>query len=107
MLRDRTDRSTNGIDNHSHLRLNRVQVEPLLNRKPHTMYICICKAVTDGQIRAAVEDGVTSMSGLRESLGCAGQCGKCGKHVKQIRDEALADQGAVAITQPIPVSTAA
>ena len=53
------------------------------------MYICICKAVTDGQIRSAVHEGVTSMSGLRQSLGCAGQCGKCGKHVKQIRDQAL------------------
>ena len=58
------------------------------------MYICICKAVTDGQIRSAVEDGVTSMSGLRESLGCAGQCGKCGKYVKQIRDEVLQGPGA-------------
>jgi bacterioferritin-associated ferredoxin len=53
------------------------------------MYVCICKAVTDGQIRAAVEDGITSMSGLRQSLGCSGQCGKCAVHVKQVRDEAL------------------
>ena len=59
------------------------------------MYICICKAVTDGQIRSAVEDGVTSMSGLRESLGCTGQCGKCGRHVKQVRDEALQQLNAV------------
>jgi bacterioferritin-associated ferredoxin len=34
------------------------------------------------------------MSGLRESLGCTGQCGKCGKHVKQIRDEVLQGPGA-------------
>ena len=71
------------------------------------MYICICKAVTDGQIRAAVEDGVTSMSGLRDSLGCTGQCGKCGKHVKQIRDQALEDLGSSNDRHPIPVSTAA
>jgi bacterioferritin-associated ferredoxin len=57
------------------------------------MYICICKAVTDGQIRSAVQEGVTSISGLRESLGCTGQCGKCGKHVKQIRDEVLRETG--------------
>lgn len=69
------------------------------------MYICICKAVTDRQIRSAVEDGVTSMSGLRQSLGCAGQCGKCGKHVKQIRDEAL--QALYSINTPAlsPVSS--
>lgn len=57
------------------------------------MYICICKAVTDGQIRSAVQEGVTSISGLRESLGCTGQCGKCGKHVKEIRDEVLRKTG--------------
>ena len=71
------------------------------------MYICICKAVTDGQIRAAVEGGVTSMSGLRESLGCAGQCGKCGKHVKEVRDQALEDLGTADGRHPIPVSNAA
>ena len=53
------------------------------------MYVCICKAVTDGQIRAAVEDGITTMSGLKRSLGCSGQCGKCARHVKLVRDEVL------------------
>jgi bacterioferritin-associated ferredoxin len=53
------------------------------------MYVCICRAVTDGQIRAAVEDGITSMRALRDTLGCSGQCGKCASQVKQIRDEAV------------------
>ena len=68
------------------------------------MYICICKAVTDGQIRSAVYEGVTSMSGLRQSLGCAGQCGKCGKHVKEIRDQALLDLGPAAGDSSMSVS---
>jgi len=71
------------------------------------MYICICKAVTDGQIRSAVQGGVTSISGLRESLGCTGQCGKCGKHVKQIRDEALQDLCASTGGSMISASSAA
>ena len=71
------------------------------------MYICICRAVTDGQIRSAVEDGVTSMSGLRESLGCAGQCGKCGRHVKQVRDEALQELYAVNDTAMGAISSTA
>ncbi len=70
------------------------------------MYICICKAVTDGQIRSAVQDGVTSLSGLRDSLGCTGQCGKCGRQVKQVRDQALAEMGASNIAV-IPVSSVA
>lgn len=71
------------------------------------MYICICKAVTDGQIRSAVQDGVTSMSGLRKSLGCTGQCGKCSKHVKQIRDEAMEDLGSPDSGMVIPLFSAA
>lgn len=55
------------------------------------MYVCICKAVTDRQIRSAVEDGVTSMKGLRDNLGCTGQCGKCGRHVKKLRDQVLSE----------------
>lgn len=71
------------------------------------MYICICKAVTDGQIRSAVQDGVTSLSGLRDSLGCTGQCGKCGQQVKQVRDQALAEMGASNGIAVIPVSSVA
>jgi bacterioferritin-associated ferredoxin len=67
------------------------------------MYICICKAVTDSQIRSAVRDGITSMSGLRATLGCTGQCGKCGRHVKQVRDDSLREMNAEVCDRLIPV----
>ncbi|QDQ28034.1 bacterioferritin [Chitinimonas arctica] len=42
------------------------------------MYICICKAVTDKQIRhAVVHAGCGSMRELRMELGVASCCGKC------------------------------
>ncbi|GAB3251268.1 bacterioferritin-associated ferredoxin [Chitinimonas naiadis] len=41
------------------------------------MYVCICNAVTDKQIRRAVHDGCDSMRDLRMELGVAGCCGKC------------------------------
>ena len=41
------------------------------------MYICICNAVTDSQIRNAAHGGCTRMRDLREQLGVAGDCGKC------------------------------
>ena len=48
------------------------------------MYVCLCKAVTDKQIRkAAAEDGC-SMKCLMSELGVATQCGKCAKFAKQI-----------------------
>lgn len=53
------------------------------------MYICVCKAVTDNDIRCAVEEGTTSMRGLRDRLGCSGQCGKCTGEVRKLRDQTL------------------
>ena len=70
------------------------------------MYVCICKAVTDTQIRSAVQEGVTTMKGLRNSLGCTGQCGKCGKHVKKLRDQTLAEMQMLDHGAVIPVFAA-
>ena len=41
------------------------------------MYVCVCRAVTERQVREAVQSGVESMRGLREQLGVASECGRC------------------------------
>ncbi len=41
------------------------------------MYICVCRAVTDKQIRQAVAEGASNLRALRAQLGVASQCGKC------------------------------
>ena len=61
------------------------------------MYVCICKGVTDREIRGAVEDGNCTVRGLRKQLGCTGQCGKCKSQVREIRDEVLAGQRDLAL----------
>jgi len=43
------------------------------------MYVCVCQAVTERQVREAVENGVTSMRGLRQELGVASECGRCAR----------------------------
>lgn len=53
------------------------------------MYVCICKAVTDRQIRQAVELGATSLADLKESLGVATGCGKCAAFARAILREEL------------------
>ena len=55
------------------------------------MYVCLCNRVTDTQIRAAIEDGASSLSDVRNSLGVATQCGKCGTMTREILREALVD----------------
>ena len=55
------------------------------------MYVCICKAITDTQIRAAVEDGASSLRDVRKTLGVASQCGKCGILARDIVRESLTE----------------
>jgi len=41
------------------------------------MIICVCKAVSDRHIRAAVNCGATSLRDLTRELGIGTCCGKC------------------------------
>jgi bacterioferritin-associated ferredoxin len=41
------------------------------------MIICVCKAVSDRHIKAAVKDGATCMRDLTRELGVGTCCGKC------------------------------
>lgn len=51
------------------------------------MYVCLCNAVTDHQIRECVNDGACSMRDLRQRLGVASQCGKCAGCAHQLLRE--------------------
>lgn len=53
------------------------------------MYICLCKGVTDRDIRQAVKQGAVRMRDLKNNLGVTGQCGVCACHAKVILDKAL------------------
>lgn len=56
------------------------------------MYVCICKAVTDKQIRKAALNGADNLYELRESLGVASGCGGCASHAQEILDEVASRQ---------------
>jgi bacterioferritin-associated ferredoxin len=53
------------------------------------MYVCLCKGITDTQIRAAIRAGASSMQELRNTLGVASQCGKCGILARDIVRDSL------------------
>lgn len=48
------------------------------------MYVCICRGITDSQIRRAVDQGVASLSQLRRELAVAACCGRCAPMARQI-----------------------
>jgi bacterioferritin-associated ferredoxin len=41
------------------------------------MIVCVCKAVSDRQIRVAVKGGASSLRDLTRDLGVGTCCGKC------------------------------
>ena len=55
------------------------------------MYVCICNAITDKQIRRAAKNGVSSLYELRGELGVAAGCGSCAHTAEQILDEETAN----------------
>ena len=48
------------------------------------MYVCICRQITDNQIRELCREGVSSMTDIRSRLGVATECGKCSKLAQNI-----------------------
>ncbi|WFP51823.1 (2Fe-2S)-binding protein [Methylomonas sp. EFPC3] len=48
------------------------------------MYVCICKAVTDSQLDAAIARGLCSRKQLFHCFGVGGDCGKCNKDIARI-----------------------
>lgn len=51
------------------------------------MYVCICRQITDQQIRDVCRDGSTKLADVRAKLGVASECGKCGQHARLIISE--------------------
>lgn len=62
------------------------------------MIVCVCKRVSEGQIRQAVAGGAGDLSTLSEMLGVATQCGRCACMARGIIDEVLTD-----MEQPAPI----
>ena len=48
------------------------------------MYICLCKGITDTQIRKEVGEGVSCLSDLSAKTGVAAQCGRCAQCAKDV-----------------------
>ena len=52
------------------------------------MYVCICKGVTDRDIREAASRGARTVKDLRRELGVAADCGKCASCANEVLCEA-------------------
>ncbi|MFT6131373.1 MAG: bacterioferritin-associated ferredoxin [Shewanella sp.] len=55
-----------------------------MNEEAFPMFVCLCHAITDTQIKAAVSLGDSSLADVKKRLGVADQCGKCARMASQI-----------------------
>lgn len=53
------------------------------------MYVCVCNAVTDGEIRNAAHSGCRSFTELRERLQVGTCCGRCSGCARRVLHETL------------------
>ena len=53
------------------------------------MYICLCNAVTDHDIRRAAADGVHTFAELQARTGCSDCCGCCEQEARSTLDKAV------------------
>ena len=65
------------------------------------MYICICNAVTDSDIRLAVNDGVRNLKQLGRTTGCGSTCGSCKEMAVKVLEQALTEKMAAPSLLPL------
>jgi len=51
------------------------------------MYICLCNAITEGEIRRCAREGARSVFDLEQCLGIGVGCGRCRVEAKKILQE--------------------
>ena len=66
------------------------------------MYVCICNAVTEKQIREAADSGADDLWTLQRQLGVASGCGSCMDAASEILDERRAARKTVGpVARPV------
>ncbi len=56
------------------------------------MYVCICKAISDQDIKEAVHNGAEDLASIQANLGAATGCGTCAEFTEKVISEALASK---------------
>jgi bacterioferritin-associated ferredoxin len=48
-----------------------------------TMYVCVCLAVTDQEVDAAIDEGASTCEAVTRACGAGGDCGSCHEMIEQ------------------------
>jgi bacterioferritin-associated ferredoxin len=71
------------------------------------MYVCICHAITERQIRACVDAGATTLSDLQFELGVATCCGCCAASAAEYLPAGKCSRSGDLRSLAMPMTTAA
>lgn len=81
------------------LRIFIIYIEPINDIYSHAlsgewlMIVCVCKRVSDRQIRQLVDEGANSLRDIRKATGLGTQCGKCACEARQMVRELSGHDG--------------
>ena len=56
------------------------------------MYVCVCLAVTEAEVRTAIEAGATTREVVTKHCRAGGDCGSCHGMIEQMIEDHLEDQ---------------
>ncbi len=75
------------------------------------MIVCVCRRISDQQIRQAAADGAHSLECLQFDLGVATQCGRCADCASRVLCDARAANGnhqqhVITIARPVQAQLA-
>jgi bacterioferritin-associated ferredoxin len=74
------------------------------------MIVCVCRRVSDSQIRQAAAEGAHSLECLQFELGVATQCGRCADCASRVlcdaRGAASHQQHVISMTRPVQAQMA-
>ena len=59
------------------------------------MYVCVCLAVTDREVREAIESGATTREAVTRACSAGGDCGACHGMISTMIEDHLDDLGPV------------
>lgn len=70
------------------------------------MFLCICKSISDTQIREAVDQGARTIGDISARFGVGVECGKCLDDVRQFLDACLLAPPSAQPSTPLSTPTA-
>jgi bacterioferritin-associated ferredoxin len=66
------------------------------------MYVCVCLAVTDREVQAAIENGATTRESVTRACRAGGDCGACHGMIATMIEDHLEESGPVRSPNLVP-----